>query len=295
MNIKTYTRKCPQCNQEMHYKRKKDVNYYTKRKTICKTCSNNNRSKKGNYNSKEKFLCCVCSKEYMEWRSQISNLDKTYCSRTCKNKGMFKSLVGKKFGKLTVMSMIRDQNETIYICLCDCGSQCNITGSNLKYRKTQNCGCSIKEYRKNKRKSLKEILEKSIFGSYKRNARSRNYIWDLPYEKFVELINSNCYYCGIEKSNYVKCYFYEDEKPSLPFNGVDRIDNNIGYTIENSVPCCKQCNSSKYTLTFQEYKTWALRLSNHLIKNQNLNTTDKKDIFNNNQIDYESIENFYVL
>lgn len=28
-------------------------------------------------------------------------------------------------------------------------------------------------------------------------------------------------------------------------NGIDRLDSNIGYNIENCVTCCKQCNIMK--------------------------------------------------
>ena len=36
-------------------------------------------------------------------------------------------------------------------------------------------------------------------------------------------------------------------------NGVDRVDNNIGYTLENSVSCCSWCNSMKNILPVNEF------------------------------------------
>ena len=38
------------------------------------------------------------------------------------------------------------------------------------------------------------------------------------------LFKSNCFYCGLLNSNVL--------------NGIDRKDNNLPYTYENSVSCC---------------------------------------------------------
>ena len=37
------------------------------------------------------------------------------------------------------------------------------------------------------------------------------------------------------------------------YNGVDRKDNNLGYTIDNCVPCCHRCNSMKSNLSYQNF------------------------------------------
>lgn len=36
-------------------------------------------------------------------------------------------------------------------------------------------------------------------------------------------------------------------------NGIDRRDPNKGYTVENCVPCCEQCNYAKLDYTEDEY------------------------------------------
>ena len=40
------------------------------------------------------------------------------------------------------------------------------------------------------------------------------------------------------------------------YNGIDRIDNNKGYTIDNIVPCCHICNQAKSSFTLQEFQDW---------------------------------------
>ena len=37
------------------------------------------------------------------------------------------------------------------------------------------------------------------------------------------------------------------------YNGIDRVDNNRGYEIENVVPCCTSCNSAKMDLSKEDF------------------------------------------
>jgi hypothetical protein len=67
----------------------------------------------------------------------------------------------------------------------------------------------------------------SLYPMYRNNARRRGISFDLDVKEFEALIPSNCYYCS-DKSN-----------------GIDRWNSNLGYTINNCVPCCKECNFLK--------------------------------------------------
>ena len=44
------------------------------------------------------------------------------------------------------------------------------------------------------------------------------------------------------------------------YNGVDRIDNNSGYDIDNCAPCCHQCNWAKKNLTKADFLNWIERV-----------------------------------
>ena len=46
----------------------------------------------------------------------------------------------------------------------------------------------------------------------------------------------------------------------LKCNGIDRVDSSKGYTLENSVPCCKYCNIAKHTMTSTEFYAWVRRV-----------------------------------
>lgn len=55
--------------------------------------------------------------------------------------------------------------------------------------------------------------------------------WTLSYDQYYCLIKCPCYYCG-GKLNETRI-------------GLDRLDNTLGYTLHNSVPCCSDCNRIK--------------------------------------------------
>jgi hypothetical protein len=70
---------------------------------------------------------------------------------------------------------------------------------------------------------------------YKRNARIRNYDFLLSSEDFRQLLDTPCYYCGGAGG------------------GVDRVDNSIGYVLDNVVACCRACNWTKRILSKQAF------------------------------------------
>jgi hypothetical protein len=83
-----------------------------------------------------------------------------------------------------------------------------------------------------KNKPISRTLSQKL-SSYKRMAKKRGYSFELTKEEFVILTLGSCYYCG-----------------EVEAGGVDRFDNNEGYTIENSKPCCKTCNYMKMSHDF---------------------------------------------
>lgn len=73
----------------------------------------------------------------------------------------------------------------------------------------------------------------------KKCARLRNVVWSITKEQFKLLISNPCHYCGHE----------------LPKAGVglDQIVPSNGYTTDNVVPCCTQCNQAKNSyFTYEE-------------------------------------------
>ena len=55
--------------------------------------------------------------------------------------------------------------------------------------------------------------------------------------------------CGTEK--FVS---YDNCVSSFTFNGIDRKNNNLGYTYDNCVTACTTCNKAKNSMTIEEFK-----------------------------------------
>lgn len=92
-----------------------------------------------------------------------------------------------------------------------------------------------------------------LFGIYSRNAMGRGFTFELSKDVFKKLTKGNCYYCNKIPSqvfnNSGQC------KSQYVYNGIDRLDNSIGYVLDNCVSCCKQCNSMKSNYSYEEFVT----------------------------------------
>lgn len=97
--------------------------------------------------------------------------------------------------------------------------------------------------------------------AYKTGAKIRNLSWELTNEQVTELMLQDCSYCGYEPNNVAKpqaANKKNEENPKRWFicNGIDRIDNSQGYTLGNTVTCCKFCNRAKGKGSLKEFLSW---------------------------------------
>ena len=88
----------------------------------------------------------------------------------------------------------------------------------------------------------------AFYYNTKASASKRGYAFDLSLSEVSTLSQQYCTYCGKEPSQLLSNF------PNFKYNGIDRVDNTLGYTEDNCVTCCKICNSMKNTLTFDEFK-----------------------------------------
>ena len=79
------------------------------------------------------------------------------------------------------------------------------------------------------------------YKTYKHNAKKRGYSFNLSKDTFERLMFEPCHYCGYEGFNVSKLV----KEEFICYNGVDRVDNDTGYEIDNCVPCCGKCNIMK--------------------------------------------------
>ena len=85
------------------------------------------------------------------------------------------------------------------------------------------------------------------YKEYIQGAKVRNINWDLTLEQFEELTSKNCIYCGSKPDLHIRNIGKNTVDGYM--NGIDRIDSNKGYNINNCVPCCKICNIMKSDLS----------------------------------------------
>ncbi|CAB4125206.1 Cytidine and deoxycytidylate deaminase domain containing protein [uncultured Caudovirales phage] len=164
---------------------------------------------------------------------------------------------GSKCGRWTVLSDAFIKNKVYYFkVLCDCGVSREVSKSSLSKGASVSCGCLKTENLKKNGikgkilKPFKEVALNKILSSYNISASSRGHTFLLSKEEFEYLINQSCKYCGDKSSNTCSI---ENREGSYKYNGIDRIDNNIGYEINNVVTCCTTCNRMKNTLGIENF------------------------------------------
>lgn len=117
---------------------------------------------------------------------------------------------------------------------------------------------------------------KCAFRHYKRNYGTM----EIDLQTFYTYSQLPCHYCGTEKSNYFNVYL-KDKKASQTakdgahfyYNGIDRVNNNLGHTPENCVPCCINCNFAKSDMTFIDFQNWIKRIKEHQNKKSIMHVT----------------------
>ena len=166
-------------------------------------------------------------------------------------------LVGKKFGMLTVLSRAENDrwNKPMWLCLCDCGNTKVIRGKDLRAGTTKACGCRVGK--NNKPRGVAAF--NNCYCSYEIGARKRGLPFELSKEVFKVLTSQHCHYCGAKPAQVTKGYGYGD----YVYNGLDRVDNSLGYFPDNVVPCCGLCNRAKSAMTVEEFLSWIRRVHKH--------------------------------
>lgn len=102
--------------------------------------------------------------------------------------------------------------------------------------------------------------------TYTLNARAAQRNFDLSFDECVKLFTGECYYCGD------KPYFCERTHCER-LNGIDRVDNDKGYILDNCVSSCKMCNMTKRALD----KTIFINMCEHILINLGILKGERHD------------------
>lgn len=158
-------------------------------------------------------------------------------------------LTGKRFGRLTVLYQIdniisvKGVKRTNWHCICDCGTECNVAGDNLRKGNTKSCGCLRKE--KGHQAKFKDLTGQK-FGRLivlyenttdPRNEKCKYTIWRCKCECGNE--------CDVIGSNLIKgatksCGCLQKETVSNRSTKDIRQYDEFGNVIKKLCPCCQQ-------------------------------------------------------
>lgn len=111
---------------------------------------------------------------------------------------------------------------------------------NFDKNKTLNTGLAgwCKKCTQKYRKKNKDIFRQSKMGGGRYSCikssvkcRTKKLEFKLTKEEYYKIISNVCFYCSFSLNDYGLA--------------MDRIDNSKGYTIDNVVPCCTECNIAR--------------------------------------------------
>lgn len=194
-------------------------------------------------------------------------------------------LTGQRFGRGVVLAFVgrrgSGKNKTRYWRLqCDCGKEYEANTGNLRVGHVRSCGCFRREA------VIKNALNCAVLACtkppgvaafnqllavYKKGARENNRTWQLTDEEFRRLIYGDCHYCGQPPSRMHRSLLNGVGRrgTGILVNGVDRVDSTAGYTLDNCVSCCYQCNLAKRNMTPEDFVAWIERVHAHIQRREN--------------------------
>ena len=83
------------------------------------------------------------------------------------------------------------------------------------------------------------------YHTYRQSAKSRNIPFELTMDQFMTFWQKPCHYCT----------------DPIATIGLDRMDNALGYVMQNVVPCCTSCNKAKLRMSPDAYIAQCTRVA----------------------------------
>ena len=136
----------------------------------------------------------------------------------------------------------KNRHYRIFYFYCVCGNELRVQCGSLKRHSGKCRSCS-----------QKGIPYKYIYNELIRR-KNKKYSVELTFEEFLEIISvGKCHYCGRE-AKYNKYTRDENRKHVSRAHKLDRKDNFLGYTKDNCVVCCWDCNRIKSNIySYEEF------------------------------------------
>lgn len=216
------------------------------------------------------WLCrCSCGKEKVVGGASLRKGQSESCGCIAQERGGLRVIyeVGNIHGRWTVLRYAgRDRFDTVlWWCRCSCGAEKAFIGASLRKGVSTSCGCYNRE--KN-RLPRGESAFNALYASMRKQARVRNYDFELTKEQVRNFTKKSCHYCAQPPSQIYKANSSTASNGVYIYSGLDRVNNDLGYVESNIVSCCWDCNRAKGSLTVVEFKSWLTRVYKHSTKGQ---------------------------
>jgi 5-methylcytosine-specific restriction endonuclease McrA len=165
---------------------------------------------------------------------------------------------GQRFNNLVVIRAdgVNEDRHRMWLCKCECGAYRRVEATVLVKGKAVSCGCMVS-------RPKEDVNFKRVLTQYKKRALQKSIEWQLTKEEALVLFQGSCFYCDTPPLR-VK-HNVKTKKPFV-FNGIDRLNSQAGYILDNCVSCCTKCNYAKNTMTPQEFEDHIVLIYNNLMK-----------------------------
>jgi hypothetical protein len=147
---------------------------------------------------------------------------------------------GTRFTKLEVLKFVGViDSHAVWLCKCDCGKIVERDGSQMRYGHQKSCGCWGA-----KRRPFESRYNELVY-----HARLRQIPCSLTYEEYLSFVDTKtCHYC----ENLIQWSPYR--VGNTVRHNLDRIDNFAGYSLDNCLVCCYDCNVTRGNrFTYDEF------------------------------------------
>lgn len=226
-----------------------------------------------------KVQCILCNDILNVHEDSLRNRLKDseiYGCAKCTRQKIYKSQIVWKEGDIIgdyklIFPHVNRQSGLWNVECLKCGSKLTVSLNNAKKRKRSGCyycnpnpGQQVpsKEKEQGTKPQIysRDELYYRIYKNKIENLNKKSSItgrkykeWKLSLKEFSQLIHDKCVYCGAEPEYKESFTTKSHPNEKLYANGIDRIDSNKGYTIDNCVSCCTICNRMKLDLNQQEF------------------------------------------
>lgn len=171
-------------------------------------------------------------------------------------------LTGQRFTRLVVLGANEQRRrEAHWFCICDCGKKVSVRSYNLRKGITKSCGCfKVDTLNQNwaKKVAPNQAAINRVLKQYISNAVNRGFSFQLTRDEFIKLSQQNCHYCNVPPSTT-----RTTPRGSFTYNGLDRVNNENGYTSDNVVTCCGRCNRMKREMSYEMFIIHIKQIADH--------------------------------